>query len=181
MSKNQAVLLPALLISAMFLAACGHRKPAPSEPNASTATKANKAQKPASAEQKPVLTPAPVSASASASAPASAPASTDKIEQVEHDGHAGEVRGTPSADSKFNQLRMGMSMKEVTTLIGKPTDKHSYITGKGFLTSWGSDNYRQEFIYKGLGRLTFSSNGGVSLESHLIRIIHNADEKGTRS
>jgi len=105
----------------------------------------------------------------------------DKMEKVEDDGKAGEVRGTPAADSKFTQLRMGMSMKEVIALIGKPSDKHSYITGKGFLSSWMSDTYRQEYIYKGLGRLTFASNGGVSLESLLIHIIHNADEKGTRS
>lgn len=113
-----------------------------------------------------------------ANAPAAKPA---QGERVQHDGKAGEVRGTPAPDSKFNQLRMGMSMKEVKKLIGTPTDEHSYITGKGFLWSIGSDTYRQEYLYKGLGRLTFASNGGFSTESHLIRIIHDANEKGTRS
>ncbi len=161
MPKNYVPLLPALIAAAVLLGACGHRKPAPSESTASTAPRAEKAPRAAEAESKP------------------APA--DKVEKVEDDGKTGEVRGTPAADSKFTQLRMGMSMKEVIAVIGKPTDKHSYITGKGFWSSSGPDNYRQEFIYKGLGRLTFSSNGGLSLESQLIRIIHNADEKGTRS
>lgn len=138
MLKNHA-LLPALIIAAVLVSACGHRREATSN--------------------------------------ASAPAKTEKADESQR----GEVRGTPAADSKFNKLRMGMSMKEVTAVIGEPSDKHSYITGKGFLFSYGSDTYRQEFIYKGVGRLTFAANGGFSTESHLIRIIHNADEKGTRT
>ncbi len=157
MSKHPA-LLPALIVAAALLSACGHRN-APA--SGSTTPAAPKAEK-ASADTAPAE-------------------STAKIEKVEHDGKTGEVRGTPAPDSKFTQLRMGMSMKEVIKLIGAPTDKHSYITGKGFLLSVGSDTYRQEFIYKGLGRLTFASNGGFSTESHLIRIIHDAEEKGTRS
>lgn len=157
MSKNPA-LLPALIVAATFLGACGHRTTPASGPAAPGAPRAEQA-----------------------SADAAPAESTARIEKVEHDGKTGEVRGTPAPDSKFTQLRMGMSMKEVTKLIGAPTDKHSYITGKGFLFSSGSDAYRQEFIYKGLGRLTFAANGGFSTESHLIRIIHNAEEKGTRS
>lgn len=104
-----------------------------------------------------------------------------QTQKAVENGDGGEVRGAPAAGSKFIPLRMGMSMKEVTALIGAPTDKHSYITGKGFLWSSGSDTYRQEFLYKGAGRLTFASNGGFSTESHLIRIVHDAEEKGTRS
>jgi len=94
----------------------------------------------------------------------------------------GEITGKPAPGSQFNKLQIGMAMKEVTDLIGQPTDQGAYITGKSFIPFYfGSDRYRHEMVYKGLGRLIFAGGGGFSVGSgHLIGIIHNPNEKGYR-
>jgi hypothetical protein len=94
----------------------------------------------------------------------------------------GEITGKPAPGSKFTRLQIGMPMKQITDLIGHPSDQGAYVTGKAFIPFFfGSDTHRFEMVYKGQGRLilaggSFGDMGG----GHLIWIIHNASEGGYR-
>jgi hypothetical protein len=95
----------------------------------------------------------------------------------------GEITGKPKSTSKFKKLQIGMSMKQVTDLIGEPNDKGAYVTGKAFIPFYfGDDTHRFEMIYKGLGRLIFAGGSvfGDVTGGNLIWIIHNANEPGYR-
>ena len=95
----------------------------------------------------------------------------------------GEITGKPAPGSKFTKLKIGMSMKQVTDLIGQPTDQGTYITGKAWIPFYrgGSDRYRHEMVYKGQGRLIFASGSRRDYASgNLVSIIHNAQESGYR-
>lgn len=94
----------------------------------------------------------------------------------------GEIVGRPAPGSKFTQLKIGMSIKQVTDIVGQPTDQGAYITGKAFIPFfWGSDRYRHELLYKGTGRLIFAGgNLGNMTGGNLIWIIHSANEGGYR-
>lgn len=92
----------------------------------------------------------------------------------------GEITGKPAPGSKFTQLQIGMPMKQVTDIIGDPTDQGVYITGKAFIPFYfGSDRHRYEMAYKGQGRLVFAGKGWDS-GGNLIWIIHNKDDSGYR-
>jgi hypothetical protein len=94
----------------------------------------------------------------------------------------GEITGKPAPNSKFTKLQIGMGMKQVTDIVGQPTDQGAYVTGKAWIPFFfGSDRYRHEFIYKGVGRLIFAGPGGMDVNNgNLIWIIHNASEPGYR-
>lgn len=94
----------------------------------------------------------------------------------------GEITGKPAPGSKFTQLKIGMSMKQVTDLAGQPTDQGAYVTGKAWIPFYfGSDRHRYEMVYKGQGRLIFAGGGmGDFTSGNLIWIIHNATESGYR-
>lgn len=97
------------------------------------------------------------------------------------DGWEGEITGKFSPHSKFKQLRIGMSLRRVTDLIGRPTDEGSYVTGKAWIPFYfGSDTARTELVYKNEGRLIFATSAGFSTGQHLIWIINNAHEGGYR-
>jgi hypothetical protein len=92
----------------------------------------------------------------------------------------GEITGKPAPDSKFTQLQIGMPMKQVTDLIGEPTDQGAYVTGKAFIPFFfGGDQYRYEMAYKGQGRLVFAGKS-MGTGGNLIWIIHNANDDGYR-
>ena len=92
----------------------------------------------------------------------------------------GEITGKPAPGSKFTQLQIGMPMKQVTDIIGQPTDQGVYVTGKAFIPFYfGSDRHRYEMAYKGQGRLIFAGKGWDS-GGNLIWIIHNKDDSGYR-
>jgi hypothetical protein len=90
----------------------------------------------------------------------------------------GEITGKPAPGSKFTQLQIGMPMRQVMDLAGQPSDQGAYVTGKAWIPFYfGSDRYRHELIYKGMGRLIFAGGGAGDWSSgHLIWIIHNANE-----
>lgn len=94
----------------------------------------------------------------------------------------GEITGRPAAGSKFSRLQIGMPMKQVTDLIGQPSDQGGYITGKAFIPYFfGSDRHRQELVYKNQGRLIFAGGSmGDFSSAHLVWIIHNANERAYR-
>jgi outer membrane protein assembly factor BamE (lipoprotein component of BamABCDE complex) len=91
--------------------------------------------------------------------------------------HEGEITGNPAPKSKFGQLQIGMSMKQVTDIVGQPSDQGGYVTGKAWIPFFfGSDRYRHELVYEKQGRLIFAGSGGFDSNSHLIWIINSANE-----
>lgn len=97
------------------------------------------------------------------------------------DDWEGEITGKPAPGSKFTRLQIGMSAKQALDLVGQPTDQGAYITGKAFIPFFfGSDRYRYEMAFKGQGRLIFAGSAGFDSNSHLIWIIHSANETGYR-
>ncbi len=126
------------------------------------------------------------SSSAPAPAPAPAPAAkaqagdTQRVKGIHN--VEGEITGKPAANSRFTRLSIGMGMRQVTDLIGQPTDQGAYITGKAFIPFYfGGDRYRHEMVYKGQGRLIFAGGSAGDYSSgQLISIIHNPSEGGYR-
>ncbi len=95
--------------------------------------------------------------------------------------YEGEITGVPVPGSKFNNIQIGMPLKQVLDIVGTPTDQGAYVTGKAFIPFFfGSDRYRYEVVYKGLGRLVFAGSSGFDSNAHLIWIIHSANELGYR-
>ncbi|MEJ8847832.1 hypothetical protein [Variovorax rhizosphaerae] len=96
--------------------------------------------------------------------------------------YEGEITGNPGPGSKFTRLQIGMPTRQVTDLIGPPTDQGAYVTGKAFIPFYfGSDRHRFEMTYKGQGRLVFAGGGmGDFTSGNLIWIIHNPNETGYR-
>lgn len=94
----------------------------------------------------------------------------------------GEIFGNPSPGSKFARLQIGMSQTAVTELIGRPSDRGVYMTGKGFIPFYmGGDRRRHEWVYKDHGRLVFTAGGGVGdMTGRLIMIVHNRNEPAYR-
>jgi hypothetical protein len=114
------------------------------------------------------------------SAKAESPTDTKMVKGI--NGWEGEISGKPAPGSKFTKLQIGMGMKQVTDLIGQPSDQGAYVTGKAWIPFYfGSDRYRHEMVYKGQGRLIFAGGSvGDYSSGHLISIIHNAQESGYR-
>ena len=93
----------------------------------------------------------------------------------------GQIIGTPAPGSKFDKLKIGMTLEQVENLIGRPNDTDSRITGKQYQPFYfGGDTQRTEAFYKGEGQLTFSNMRPDSTADTLIRIIVNPNTTGIR-
>ena len=94
----------------------------------------------------------------------------------------GEITGKPAPGSKFAKLKIGMPLKQVTDLIGQPSDQGAYMTGKAWIPFYfGSDRHRFEMVYKNTGRLIFAGGSvGDFTSGNLIWIIHNRNEPAYR-
>ncbi len=115
----------------------------------------------------------------SAKAELSTEPQTVKVKGI--NGWEGEITGTPAWGSQFARLQIGMSMRQVTDLIGRPNDMGAYVTGKAWIPFYfGSDRQRYELVYKSQGRLIFAGGNVGDPSAHLISIIHNAQESGYR-
>ena len=70
----------------------------------------------------------------------------------------GEVIGTPAAGSKFAQLKIGMSMREVQDVMDRAPDRsHSYESGKRWIPFYfGNDARRMQAFFRGEGCLVFT-------------------------
>jgi hypothetical protein len=91
----------------------------------------------------------------------------------------GEIIGTPAPGSKFDKLKIGMTLEQVESLIGRPNNTDSRITGKQYQPFYfGGDTQRTEAFYKGEGQLTFSNMHPDSAADTLIRIMVNPDAAG---
>lgn len=93
----------------------------------------------------------------------------------------GEITGKPAPGSKFTELKIGMPVKQVTDIVGQPTDQGVYATGKAWIPFYhGSGRTRIEYVYKGQGRLIFDGKGGFDSGANLVWIINSANESGYR-
>jgi len=130
----------------------------------------------ASAAQSPAATPAPAPATtAAAPAPAAAAANsygpTRKVKSK--DGRfEGEIVGNVAPGSRFARLQIGMTLEEVTALIGAPDNMVRHETGKRWIPFYyGNDSQRLQVLYRREGCLTFTGGnvfGGGGNE--LIRV-----------
>lgn len=109
-------------------------------------------------------------------------AGTPEVKKVEVDGingWKGFVAGTPARGSKFTRLKIGMSTREVQSLIGYPNNVYSHPTGKAWIPFYfGSGKYETHYLYKGSGRLIFATNAAFTSGMYLVGIEHDANERG---
>lgn len=65
------------------------------------------------------------------------------------------------AGSKLAKVTPGMTEAEVREILGPPTSQNNYETGKKWIPGYGAfakDAYRTEFVYKGVGLVTFNKD-----------------------
>jgi len=63
----------------------------------------------------------------------------------------------PPAGSPMAKVQLGMAPGQVTEILGEPGQRKNYMTGKSWIPFYyGSDSTRQEWKYKGQGRVVFS-------------------------
>lgn len=78
-----------------------------------------------------------------------------------------------ASGSLFSKLELEMGKFQVQKVVGNPDDSKRYPTAKRWLPYYyGTDTVREEFFYKGEGRLIFGGN------QRLIKIIVDPDEDG---
>jgi hypothetical protein len=82
-------------------------------------------------------------------------------------------------DSPFAKVKLKMGSDEVYATIGKPTSEERYITGKGFIPfNFGGDKHRMTAHYKGIGTITFSSDGSFTSGMSVMSIDYDPTEPG---
>ena len=84
------------------------------------------------------------------------------------------------AGSKLAQVKVGMTKKQVTDILGSPTDENSYSSGKAWIPFYfGNDVRRTSYYYKGVGRVVFADGnafGGGGTE--VVRVDYDPTESG---
>lgn len=77
----------------------------------------------------------------------------------------------PPANSPLAKVSPGMGMREVTELIGRPTDIVVRRTGKMFIPYYyGPDKGRIIWLYKGQGKVVFSTPGASWMQEEIPRV-----------
>lgn len=65
---------------------------------------------------------------------------------------------TAEVKERFDKIHTGMTQTEVVAILGEPTRTSRHPTGKLFNPFYyGTDNFRTEFYYRGIGRVSFGS------------------------
>lgn len=77
-------------------------------------------------------------------------------------------------------IRNGMSMQEAFDLVGPPTSSSARPTGKAFIpfNFKGSDTVRSYALYKGKGRIVFSSASRYDSTMRVIEVQFDPNESG---
>lgn len=87
----------------------------------------------------------------------------------------GAEAGKAAAESMFAKLKVGMTLRQVESLIGAPTRQWRHATEKARIAYYfGPDRWVIQYAYKGEGVLTFNSED----EQLLTRIEVNKAEEG---
>src|SRR4029078_8989727 len=64
---------------------------------------------------------------------------------------AAAVGVPPPANSKLAKVQVGMTKKQVSDILGQPTDENSYATGKMWIPFYfGNDVRRMSWYYNGV-------------------------------
>ncbi len=95
---------------------------------------------------------------------------------------AADAPKPPPADSKLAKVTKGMAMSEVVTILGEPTDRHQYVTGKAFIPWYfGDDASRVEWHYRGLGRVVLTGGGAFGQGGGIVEWVdYDPSETGYR-
>ena len=84
------------------------------------------------------------------------------------------------AGSKLAEVKVGMNKKQVSDILGPPTDETSYSSGKQWIPFYyGNDVRRTSYFYKGVGRVVFADGnafGGGTPE--VVRVDYDPSESG---
>jgi hypothetical protein len=86
------------------------------------------------------------------------------------------------ADSPLAKVKVGMTMQQVSEILGMPTNQVKYATGKAWIPYYfGDDTSRLEWSYKGIGRVIFTGGnvfggGGGAVQ----RVDYDPSETGVR-
>ena len=86
------------------------------------------------------------------------------------------------ASSPLSKVQVGMSMGQVAELLGQPSDKNDYTSGKQWIPFYyGSDVRRQEWHYKGQGSVTFNAgNQFGSTGGEVVSVNYDPSNTGYR-
>lgn len=95
---------------------------------------------------------------------------------------AADAPTPPPPDSKLAKVTKGMAMSEVVKILGEPTDRHQYMTGKAFIPWYfGDDVSRVEWHYQGLGRVVLTGGGAFGQGGGLVEWVdYDPKETGYR-
>jgi hypothetical protein len=117
-----------------------------------------------------ILEGQPAAATTTAAEPAQATTEAAKAKAAEG------VR--PPAGTKLARVTDGMSEGEVIAILGEPTSRQDYMTGKAWIPYYyGSDVSRLDYRYKGVGIVVFGRNR-YSGKTRVIRVDHDPSEDG---
>ena len=109
----------------------------------------------------PVPEPAPAPAASTTPAKGkSAPAKTApaKAAPAEEAAPASASASIPKGHP-FAKITEGMYDQDVVKILGQPTNRHEYPTGKSAIPFYhGTDMWRSDWSYKGKGHVVFSRN-----------------------
>ncbi|MFT3929532.1 MAG: hypothetical protein QM709_04450 [Spongiibacteraceae bacterium] len=77
-------------------------------------------------------------------------------------------------------VKVGMSMEQVVSILGQPTAMTSYVTGKAFnpFNVTGKDSHRQVGLYKGIGRVEYGNSSAYTSTMRVVNIVANPNESG---
>jgi len=79
----------------------------------------------------------------------------------------------------FSILAAGMSMEEITDLVGQPSNVTGRVTGKAFIPFYqGGDSSQMIALYKGLGRIVYNRTNAYSQTWRAAEIIEDPQESG---
>jgi hypothetical protein len=84
------------------------------------------------------------------------------------------------AGTPFAKIKVGMDQKEVTDILGAPTDVTAYVTGKAFVpfNFGGGDTHRTQYHYKDQGRIIFSNDSRYTSGQSVVEIEYDTTETG---
>lgn len=127
-----------------------------------------------SAQYVRILEGQPAAQPAAAATPAAEPAAKESAA-----AKAKAAEGTrPPAGTKLARVTDGMSEAEVVSILGEPTSRQDYMTGKAWIPYYyGSDVSRLDYRYKGVGIVVFGRNR-YSGKTKVIRVDYDPNEDG---
>ena len=87
------------------------------------------------------------------------------------------------ASSPLSKVTVGMTMAQVAEILGQPTDKNDYVSGKAWIPFYyGNDARRQEWHYKGQGSVTFAGGNvfGGAAGGEVVSVNYDPSNTGFR-